>query len=152
MPSDLFIGKAGVQTSIYLFEIGKTHDKDKKVKFIDFSNDGYTRSNRRKASQETNLKNVGNAEKRYQEVLDLVEYGYDKTKIELLTEDNYIEDKITLEGNDWNFSQHQVIDTMPTEEDFKKVVADYLSWKVSAIIKGEIELEEEKGKNENEQK
>ena len=32
------------------------------------------------------------------------------------TEDEYIEDTITLEGNDWTFKQHQKIETMPTEE------------------------------------
>lgn len=29
------------------------------------------------------------------------------------------------------------IDTVPTEKDFKKTVADYLSWKVSTILKEE---------------
>lgn len=41
------------------------------------------------------------------------------------------------EGNDWTFSQHKKIDTTPTEEDFKKTVSEYLSWKVSNILKGE---------------
>lgn len=50
MPIDLFIGKSSVQTSIYVFRVGETHQKDDVVKFIDFSNDDYTRSNRKKAS------------------------------------------------------------------------------------------------------
>ena len=136
--ADIFCGKAGVQTAIYVFEVGKAHDPEKEVKFINFTNDGYARQNRKKSSQDVNLKDVDNAVGRYQEVIDLVEYG--KKKLNLLKEEDYIEDTISLEGNDWTFSQHQKIDTMPTEEDFKKVVADYLSWKVSAIIKGEIEI------------
>lgn len=48
MPIDLFIGKSSVQTNIYVFRINETHKKDDIVKFIDFSNDGYTRTNRKK--------------------------------------------------------------------------------------------------------
>lgn len=44
MPIDLFVGKSSVQTHIYVFRIGEAHQKDDIVKFIDFSNDGYTRS------------------------------------------------------------------------------------------------------------
>ena len=41
--SDIFHGKAGVQTAIYIFDVGITHDKRQIVKFIDFSNEGYRR-------------------------------------------------------------------------------------------------------------
>ena len=34
------------------------------------------------------------------------------------------------------------IDTTPTDEDFKKVVADYLSFKVSAILKGQVSADD----------
>lgn len=40
MPIDLFIGKSSVQTNIYVFRVGETHQKDDTVKFIDFSVDG----------------------------------------------------------------------------------------------------------------
>lgn len=50
---------------------------------------------------------------------------------------NYIEDTISLDGNDWTFSQHQKIDITPTEDDFKKTVSEFLAWKVSNILKGE---------------
>ena len=43
-----------------------------------------------------------------------------------------------LDGSDWTFNQHKKIDTTPTEADFKKTVADYLAWKVGAILKGEV--------------
>ncbi|MDE6537365.1 MAG: SAM-dependent methyltransferase [Muribaculaceae bacterium] len=46
--SDLFKGKASVQTAVYVFEVGTPHDPQRLVKFIDFSNDGYTRQNRKK--------------------------------------------------------------------------------------------------------
>lgn len=49
MPIDLFVGKSSVQTNIYVFRVGEAHQKDDVVKFIDFSNDGYTRTNRKKS-------------------------------------------------------------------------------------------------------
>lgn len=139
--SDIFCGKAGVQTAIYVFEVGVPHDKKQDVKFIDFSNDGYTRQNRKKSSQDVNLKNTDNANERYEEVLNLVLYG--KKNLHYLTEDEYIEDTISLEGDDWTFSQHKKIDTTPTESDFRKTVADYLAWKVSQVIKEEKENEKQ---------
>lgn len=48
MPSDLFVGKSNVQTNVYVFRVGEVHQKDDVVKFIDFSNDGYTRTNRKR--------------------------------------------------------------------------------------------------------
>lgn len=48
MPIDLFIGKSSVQTNIYVFRVGEAHQKDDTVKFIDFSVDGYTRTNRKR--------------------------------------------------------------------------------------------------------
>jgi 16S rRNA G966 N2-methylase RsmD len=39
-------------------------------------------------------------------------------------------------------SYQQKIDTTPTEEDFKKVVADYLAWRVSSILKGQVSADE----------
>lgn len=132
--SDIFCGKAGVQTAIYVFEVGTPHDINNIVKFIDFSNDGYTRQNRRKSSQNVNLKNTDNAPERYQEVIDIV---LNRKKETHYFDDYVIEDTITLNGNDWTYSQHKKIDTVPTEKDFKKTVADYLSWKVSTILKEE---------------
>jgi len=73
MPLDLFVGKSSVQTNIYVFRVGEAHQNDDIVKFIDFSNDGYARANRKKSTN--NLKDVGNAKERYQEVVDLVRFG-----------------------------------------------------------------------------
>lgn len=80
MPIDLFIGKSSVQTNIYVFRVGETHQKDDTVKFIDFSVDGYTRTNRKKAS--CNLRDTDHAKERYQELVDLVRFG--KAKLNIL--------------------------------------------------------------------
>ena len=133
--SDIFHGKAGVQTAIYVFNIGIPHDTKQLVKFIDFSNDGYTRQNRKKSSQEANLKNTDHALERYEEIVNLVLYG--KTYLHYFTEEEYTEDTISLDGKDWTYKQHQKIETAPTEDDLRDVVKKYLSWKISTMIKGD---------------
>lgn len=222
---DIFCGRSSVQTAIYVFDVGHAHPKKKKVKFIDFSNDGYARQNRKKSNQEVNLKDVDNAVGRYNEIVDIVldcepetEYyttangllitdtittkaalkepkkkldkvheeidplrkeleaskkelkdlrkklkksrGDEKTSLE--QEVQKLTDKITdlkekvkaIEpvlakakkkydevynriGADWTYNQHKQINTIPSEEDFKRTVANYLSWKVGTILTGE---------------
>ena len=143
MPIDLFIGKSSVQTSVYVFRVGEAHQKDDVVKFIDFSNDGYTRSDRKKASR--NLFDTDRAKERYQEVVDLVRFG--KTKLNILTEKEYYEGHIEPEkGNDWN--QTAPIDTRPTLDDFKKTISDYLAWEVSTLLKNQPTEDDRHGKIE----
>lgn len=130
MPLDLFIGKSSVQTNIYVFRVGEAHQNDDIVKFIDFSNDGYARANRKKSTN--NLKDVGNAKERYQEVVDLVRFG--ESKLNIFTKKEYYEGRIDVNnGADWN--QTAPIDTKPTMDDFQRTISDYLSWKISTLIK-----------------
>lgn len=141
MPIDLFIGKSSVQTNVYVFRVGEAHQKDDVVKFIDFSNDGYTRSNRKKASK--NLFDTDRAKERYQEVVDLVRFG--KSKLNIFTKKEYYEGTIDPEnGADWN--QTAPIDTKPTLDDFKKTVRDYLAWEVSNLLKNQDVEDERLGK------
>lgn len=141
MPIDLFVGKSSVQTHIYVFRIGEAHQKDDIVKFIDFSNDGYTRSARKKSTN--NLRDTDNAKERYQELVNLVRFG--KSKMSIFTEQDYYEGVIDPEnGADWN--QTSPIDTKPTVEDFKKTVSDYLAWEVSALLKNQPSEDERLGK------
>lgn len=140
MPIDVFIGKASVQTQIYVFKVNEKHHKDDIVKFIDFSNDGYARSNRKKSS--SNLKDVDRAQERYQEVVDLVRFG--KSKLNILTESEYYEGHIDPNnGADWN--QTAKIDTKPTIQEFKKTVSDYLSWDITTLL-SQNSVEESLGK------
>ena len=139
MPIDIFIGKSSVQTNIYVFKVGEAHHKDEIVKFIDFSNDGYTRTNRKKSS--VNLKDTDRAKERYEEVANLVRFG--KSKLSIFTEKEYYEGHIDPKnGADWN--QSVPIDTRPTLADFKKTVADYLAWEVSNLIKNSEVVEDER--------
>lgn len=141
MPIDLFIGKSSVQTNVYVFRVGEAHQKDDIVKFIDFSVDGYTRTNRKKAS--CNLRDTDHAKERYEELVDLVHFG--KGKLHYYTEKEYYEGNIDPEnGADWN--QTVPVDTKPTLDDFKKTVRDYLAWEVSSIIKNQGSEDDRLGK------
>ena len=141
MPIDIFIGKSSVQTYIYVFKANEAHHKDEMVKFIDFSNDGYTRTNRKKASN--NLKDTNNAKERYQEIVDLVRFG--ESKLNIFTKNEYHENKIDPEnGADWN--QSFIKDNKPTIDDFKKTVSSYLAWEVSNLLKKTYNSEHNMGK------
>ena len=134
MPIDIFIGKSSVQTNIYVFRVNEKHQPDEMVKFIDFSNDGYSRTNRKKATN--NLKDTDQAKERYEEVINLVRFG--KSKLNIFTEREYYEGTIDPKnGADWN--QTAPIDTKPTLNDFKKTISDYLAWEVSSLLKNNTE-------------
>ncbi len=141
MPIDLFIGKSSVQTNIYVFKVAEKHDPKQIVKFIDFSNDGYTRTNRKKAS--VNLRDTDRAKERYDELVNLVLYG--KRYLSIFTEKEYYEATIDPNnGGDWNKSTP--IDIHPTLADFKKTVSDYLAWEVANLLKQQTTGENNLGK------
>lgn len=143
MPLDLFIGKSSVQTHIYVFKVNEKHHPDEIVKFIDFSDDGYTRSDRKKSTN--NLKDTNNAKERYEEVVNLVRFG--KSKLKLLSEKEYFEGKIDPKsGADWN--QSAPVDGKPTLDDFEKTVKEYLVWEVANIIKTQSNIGDEIKKNQ----
>lgn len=130
MPLDLFIGKSNVQTYVYVFRVGEAHQKDDIVKFIDFSEDGYKRTNRKKAKN--NLKDADHAKERYLELVNLVRFG--KSKLYYYSEKEYYEGTIDPNnGADWN--QTAPIDAKPTLEDFKSTVSSYLAHEISSLLK-----------------
>ena len=129
MPIDLFIGKSSVQTNIYVFRVGEKHEKDSVVRFVDFSHDGYTRTNRKKAR--VNLRDTDHAKERYEEVVQLVKFG--KKKLHYFTNQEFYEGTIDPEnGADWN--QSAPVDRKQQLSDFQKTVSDYLSWEISQLL------------------
>ena len=134
MPQGLFGNKASVSVCIFLFKVGRPHEADDIVTFIDFSEDGYSRQNRKKSTQEVNLRNTDHAIERYEEVLAIV-LGK-KPKTHYYTEENgkVIRDCISLNGDDWNFNSHLTVQSIPSQEDFKGVIGNYLGWKVSRLM------------------
>ena len=145
MPLDLFFGRSDVQTYIYVFQVGKTHQKDDIVKFIDFSYDGYKRGNRKKAkNQNVNLRDDGTAKQRYEELVKVV-HSNGTPVLHFLRPQDYYQGHIDPEnGADWN--QSAPIDTFPTLNDFRHTVSDYLAWKVADLIKKQPEKEDGLGK------
>lgn len=135
MANDLFSGKASVQTAVYVFEVGKPHDEKQVVKFIDFTDDGYARQNRKKSSLSVNLRDTGNAQERYQEIVDLVAFG--KTSVKWLAAENYFEDTISLKGDDWTVNQHRKLNTNVNLDDLHKVTNDYLAWKICTTLRSD---------------
>ena len=86
------------------------------VKFIDFSSDGYTRTSRRKSTN--NLKDTDRAKERYEELVNLVRFG--SSKLNIFTDNEYYENTIDPKnGTDWN--QSTPIDTKPTLDDLNKI-------------------------------
>lgn len=137
MPGDLFSGKASVQTAIYLFQVNRPHEADDLVKFVDFSNDGYTRQNRKKSSQEVNLRDTDHAKARYDEVLAKVLGKKAETDYYTEAKGTYKEDSISLDGNDWTWGQHREVSLRVSEQQFKDVVSEYLVFKTGQVLKGE---------------
>lgn len=131
MPTDLFQPMAWVQTSIYVVKAGVSHDFVVPVKFIDFRNDGYKRTLRA-------LQEIDNPVGRYEDIVKIYKAGKNAKDLnaEWDLDKIYVEEVIDNSGADWNFDKHMKIDTVPTIEDFKKTVADYLSFEVNQILKG----------------
>lgn len=134
MPADLFIPNAIVSTSIYVFEAKKPHNFElDKVKFIDFSNDGYKRTERC-------IKDVDHPTERYEDIYLLYKLGFNaannpKFHTNLWNlEEVYCEDTISSEGNDWNFSKHSKKDNRPKKEAFIDSIKDYVLSEVSGSI------------------
>lgn len=135
MPTDLFMPNANVQTSIYIFEAGKPHNFELDVvKFIDFRNDGYKRTERC-------IKEVDYPVERYQDIYLLYKLGFNATKnpqfhSELWNiSEVYCEDTISEYGNDWNFEKHIEVSCKPTTIDYVKIIDDHLSWNIGSWIR-----------------
>ena len=136
MPTDLFVPNAIVQTSIYVFRAKRPHNfKYDIVKFIDFRNDGYKRTERC-------IKDVDHPIERYQDIYLLYKLGFNASKDpsfhgELWNlKQIYCEDTISEDGNDWNFDKHIDYDTTAEPVDFFNGVKSHLSWDFSNYILG----------------
>jgi len=133
MPADLFNPNAIVQTSIYVFEAGTPHNFDYDiVKFIDFRNDGYKRTER-------TINDVDHPAERYQDLYLIFKLGLNARNNSAFhaelwdLESVYCEDTITESGKDWNFEQHKKVNTEPTKTDFEKAIGSHFAWETGII-------------------
>lgn len=134
MPADLFEPNATVQTSIYVFKAGTPHKFEYDiVKFIDFRNDGYKRTERC-------IKEIEHPAERYQDIYLIYKLGFNAAKSPNFHSELwdlkkvYCEDTISEEGNDWNFEKHIEMSDKPEEICYLNSVDSHLSWDIDNFI------------------
>lgn len=140
MPSDLFEPNATVQTSIYIFKSGTPHKFDYNiVKFIDFRNDGYKRTERC-------IKETDYPTERYQDIYLIYKLGFHAVKNPQFHSELwdlkriYCEDTISDEGNDWNFEKHIEISDKPDDEAYLSLIDSHLSWDIENWVSEQIRM------------
>lgn len=137
MPSDLFIPNAIVQTSIYIFKAGTPHNFNYDlVKFIDFRNDGYKRTERC-------IKEIDSPTERYSDIYLIYKLGKNAVRNKFFHSNLwdldyvYAEDTISPDGNDWNADRHIEISTIPNEIEYTDNLKQIFSWDLSKKILSE---------------
>ena len=113
----------GTNPCIGIFTAGIPHSKTKKSKFINFENDGYI------VSKHIGLIDDGSAKDKKQHLLDVWNDELEApTKFCVST---------TIEDTDeWLHSFYYFNDEIPSEADFEKTIADYLTFEVNMITHG----------------
>lgn len=113
----------GTNPCIAVFTTGVPHPKNKRVKFINFENDGY------EVQKHIGLVATPYAKDKKQHLLDV---WFDRQDAE-----TKFCVKTTIEPDDeWLHSFYYFNDEIPTEADFEKVIADYLTFEVNMITHG----------------
>lgn len=113
----------GTNPCIGIFTAGIPHSKTKKSKFINFENDGYI------VSKHIGLIDDGSAKDKKQHLLDVWNDELEApTKFCVST---------TIEDTDeWLHSFYYFNDEVPSEADFEKTIADYLTFEVNMLTHG----------------
>ena len=113
----------GTNPCIAIFSTGIPHGKGKTVKFINFENDGF------EVQKHVGLVETISAKDKKQHLLD-VWFNRIKAESKFCVE-------TTVEADDeWLHSFYYFNDEIPTEADFEKVIADYLTFEVNMITHG----------------
>lgn len=111
----------GTNPCIAVFTAGIPHYKDKEVKFINFENDGF------EVQKHRGLVETIEAKDKKQHLLDV---WFDRIEAE-----SKFCVKTTIEYDDeWLHSFYYFNDEIPTDADFEKTVADYLTFEFSMIM------------------
>lgn len=117
---DTFYG-VGTNPCIAVFTAGVPHYKEKKVKFINFENDGF------EVQKQRGLVETIQAKDKRQHLLD-VWFNRIEAETKFCVES-------TIEATDeWLHSFYYFNDEIPKFEDFEKTVGDYLSFEFSMIM------------------
>lgn len=132
---DTFHG-VGTNPCIAVFTAGVPHPKNHICKFINFQNDGF------EVQKHIGLVETPSAKDKKQHLLDV---WFGKTEA-----DTKFCVKTTIEPEDeWLHSFYYFNDEIPTDDDFKKTMADYLTFEFNMITHGRAYLFEKGEKNES---
>lgn len=129
---DTFHG-VGTNPVIAVFEAGKPHDIErKKVKFINFEDDGFV------VRKHIGLVDDGTAKEKKRFLFDVINGDEDDYTTKFMV-------KSTIQPEDeWLHSFYYFNDEIPTDADFEKTIADYLSFQFDMYTHGKGYLFEEK--------
>ncbi len=127
---DTFHG-IGTNPVIAVFEGGKPHPENKKVKFINFENDGFV------VRKHIGLVDDGTADEKRKFLVDVI-----KGDEEDYTTNFMVKSKIQTE-DEWLHSFFYFNDEIPTDEEFEKTIADYLTFQFDMYTHGRGYLFEE---------
>ena len=120
----------GTNPCIAIFKAHNPHPKNKVCKFINFEDDGYI------VSKHIGLIDDGSHIDKKQHLLD-VWFGKNKATTKFCVE-------TTIEADDeWLHSFYYFNDEIPSEKDFSKTIADYLTFEVNMLTHGRGYLFEE---------
>ncbi|KEH52973.1 HsdM family class I SAM-dependent methyltransferase [Streptococcus macedonicus] len=128
---DTFHG-VGTNPVIAVFEAGKPHDIErKKVKFINFEDDGFV------VRKHIGLVDDGTAKEKKRFLFDVINGDEDDYTTKFMV-------KSTIQPEDeWLHSFYYFNDEIPTDADFEKTIADYLSFQFDMYTHGRGYLFEE---------
>jgi len=113
----------GTNTCIAIFTAHYPHPKDKVCKFINFEDDGWA------VSKHIGLTKTETADEKRKRLIDCWLHGQQaETKFMVQTPIEY--------GDEWLHSFYYFNDEIPTDADFEKTIADYLTFEFSMIMQG----------------
>lgn len=113
----------GTNTCIGIFTAGRPHLADKKVKFINFENDGFV------VHKHVGLVDDGSVAEKKQYLLDVW-----NNKVQAPT--SFCVETTIKDTDEWLYSFYYFNDEIPSDEEFEKTIADYLTFQVNMITHG----------------
>lgn len=120
---DTFHG-VGTNPVIAVFEAGKPHPENKKVKFINFEDDGYI------VRKHIGLVDDGTADEKRKILFDVINGDNEDYTTKFMV-------KSTIKAEDeWLHSFFYFNDEIPTDEEFEKSIADYLTFQFDMYTHG----------------
>jgi type I restriction-modification system DNA methylase subunit len=117
---DTFYG-VGVMPCIAIFTAGEPHQEDKECKFIDFTDDGF------KVVPHIGLIETEQAKDKKAHLLDVWFNRID-------SETKFCVNTIIQADDEWLHSFYYFNDEIPTDDEFEKVVSEYLTFEFSMIM------------------